>query len=55
MKLNIIIIVRMPGKTRAALNQFFARLHEDEEEKFSGNNCGFFEKANDLWFLSFYV
>ena len=32
-KLNITIIVRMPEKIRAALNQFFTRCHEDEEAK----------------------
>ena len=42
LKLNT-SIVRMPGKMRAALDQFFTRRHEDEEVKLS-RKIGHFRK-----------
>ena len=52
MKLNIALIVQMPGKMHAALNQFFTRRHEDDEAKLS-RKFGHFRK-NDFLYLRFY-
>ena len=51
-KLNISIslIVRMPGKMRAALNQFSTQRHENEEAKFPRKIWAFLEKKKIYYF-----
>ena len=50
MKLTITVIVRMPGKMCAALNQFFTRRHENEEAKLSQKNWAFSENIMIYYF-----
>ena len=44
----------MPGKMRAALNQFFTRRHEDEEAKIPQKISVFLAKNNDCLVLRLY-
>ena len=49
------MIVRKPGKMRAALNQIFTRRYEDEEAKLMKKIRAFSGKNNGLLFLRVYI